>query len=191
MTSPFVTSEDVAALGKLSIYASALNITDHEACAVADAFRRDANKLRIDIDKRRKAAKAPHQEAGKLVDQQAKVLIDPLKAVIHTFDQALAGYARACELERLKAMEAERIAAEAAAKEAEVSEIPAATTTTPIGRVDMSAPVKTHKVQVVEYYDESAIPDEFWVIDEVALRAALKAGQVVPGARLVEQRKVG
>jgi hypothetical protein len=34
--------------------------------------------------------------------------------------------------------------------------------------------------------DPSAIPDEFYIIDEVALRRALLAGRLIPGAELKE-----
>lgn len=44
----------------------------------------------------------------------------------------------------------------------------------------------TMRVQELVILDPDAIPDQFWILDEVALRKALMAGQVIPGATLKE-----
>lgn len=45
-------------------------------------------------------------------------------------------------------------------------------------------------VKVMEIKNKKLIPDKYWVIDEVAVRAALIAGKKVPGAILVEKKTV-
>jgi hypothetical protein len=50
--------------------------------------------------------------------------------------------------------------------------------------------IPVRKIKKVQIDDESKIPDAFWIIDHVALRAALIAGQKVPGAQLIEEEIV-
>lgn len=51
-----------------------------------------------------------------------------------------------------------------------------------------TAEFRTHKLVVVE--SPSLVPDEYWEINTVKLRADLLAGVVVPGAKIVEEKIV-
>jgi hypothetical protein len=44
----------------------------------------------------------------------------------------------------------------------------------------------TRKHKVLNIYDRNAIPDNFWIVDEAMVKAALKEGIDVPGARIEE-----
>ena len=44
--------------------------------------------------------------------------------------------------------------------------------------------VKFKSEKRLKIIDRSKVPDAFWVIDEAALLAALKTGQLIPGAQI-------
>ncbi len=47
--------------------------------------------------------------------------------------------------------------------------------------------IPTRKIKKLSITDREKIPDEYWIIDEVKLRADLLAGKEIPGAKMVEE----
>lgn len=48
----------------------------------------------------------------------------------------------------------------------------------------------TMTIKTLVILDPEAIPDEYWVLNEVAIRKALLSGEVIPGAALKEELTV-
>lgn len=62
---------------------------------------------------------------------------------------------------------------------------------TTVDRVDTSSgTIKFRTVQELRVTDKKQIPLEYLVVDEKALTAALKAGKTVPGAELIDVKKI-
>lgn len=141
----------------------------------------------------RKAAKQPWLDGGRAVDDNFKPLISALEKAKNAVKSAMNAYLMKV---RTAQREAERQAAEQAAESVSLRKAAGAESMSDEGHMtprlrprdidavpeDPAFSVARTKVLVV--YDPEAIPDEFWVIDRVALRKAVVAeGRVVPGAR--------
>jgi len=191
MLESYITPADLRALVELQTEADALpKLTTHEQCAAANALRVRVNRTRLDIEARRKAAKAPFLEAGRLIDQQAALVLDPVAAMLLKLDRALTQYAQDIEHARRLAQREQEARERAAQRESEQIGLPAATVL-PATNIPAPAPIKSHDVQELEVYDEPLLPDEFWIIDKVRLRQVLLDVGEVPGARMVVRRRVG
>lgn len=157
-------------------------IETHEQCEAAQTHRDALNRLRLDIDKKRKEAKQPHLDAGRAIDREARELIDPLKKAIDALDNARREYHRAVEAERLRAA-AEQ--AEALVKASEEAHDPDADVPPDLSRLELdipdAAPNRTRKRTVVDIVDPSKVPDEYRIIDEVRVRRDALAGKAIPG----------
>jgi hypothetical protein len=156
---------------------------DGELAVLAHEARREANSLCIEIEKHRKALKAPLTAQGKAVDKAAKALAEPLEQAIARVDVALLSLRT-----RQQALAVEQDASrQELAAEQSGAELPDLTgVSAPAAAVEI--PVRKNKELVIT--DASRIPDEFWVIDLVALRKALLDGRSVPGAEMVEMESV-
>jgi hypothetical protein len=144
-----------------------------------EAVREDAKSLFADIEKVRVQAKAPYLEQGKLVDAAAKILAEPLDAIVTKCDRLRREYRDKV----VNAMSKVQIV-----PDARPGEIPDMSANT--GTLLEPIPVfKSRKHQTVVIHDEAAVPREFWTLNLPMIRAALLAGNSVPGAAL-EQTEI-
>jgi hypothetical protein len=168
-----------------------LVITNHDVCQLGTDLRKQLHDLSKDLEKIRKIAKEPHLEAGKAVDKIMKQYSVPINDAVDALDKKLRAYAVVIEQKRTAA-----IAAEAAAQAKAFADAPPADSTVPPDLALVSvpkpapAPIRTRATTDLEIFNESAIPREYWSIDEAKVKAALKAGTPVAGARLITNQKM-
>lgn len=134
-----------------------------------------------EIKERKEAITSPLNEALKA----ARALFAPFEERIETAEAAFKG--KMLDYKR-------KLDAELAAKQREQEQKIAAGTTTlekagkSIERVERKAEaIPTRKVRKMVVKDASKVPDEYWVIDEVALRRDVLSGKSVPGTEVVEE----
>ena len=119
--------------------------------------------------------------------ERTRSLLDEKKAIDAEYKP---GMARAKELEADLKRILQEYKRDKEAKRKELSE-------GPITREKMNALAETHtpepegmsirKVQVLEIFDDALLPAEYLLPNEPAIKAALKEGKTIPGARLVEK----
>jgi hypothetical protein len=139
-------------------------------------------KLFSEVTKRAKGEKSKTLEPAELtvkrIKEQWKPFEDGLKAAVVHIKAEMESYLKAQEIkeaqQRAKILLDQRTKPET--KEAKL----AAVFTPPTEN--------TRSVLRLEITDELLIPREFLMIDEVKLKAALREGQKVPGARLVNDK---
>jgi hypothetical protein len=143
--------------------------------------------------KDRKAAKQPWLDGGRFVDDNFKPLISALEKAKNAVKSAMNAYLMQV---RTAQREAERQAAEQAAESVSLRKAAGAESMSDEGHmtprlrpqdindVPEDPAFSMARTKVLVIYDPEAIPDEFRVIDRVALRkAVVTEGRVVPGAR--------
>lgn len=189
-------------------------IESDESQAKAQALRARLNELSNEADKKRKAEKQPHLDAGKAVDAKWQPLVKDAKANAETIKKAMSAY----ETEKLKKqreeqarLEQQRREAEEAARRAEEMGRPKAADPAPAPEIDTAAdqsapaPIKGNygraaSVSVVKvvtgFSDQDALyaflkthPDLQKAMIDLAQRAINK-GFEVPGVEVDEQAKV-
>lgn len=104
-------------------------------------------------------------------------LLDKVNARAAELNASLAQYAN--ELERIRVEEQARIENDRRLKNPE-------TIARHLANIE-ERPAGTMTVRELVILDPEQIPDEFWILDEVAIRKALLAGEVVPGATLKDK----
>lgn len=97
----------VANVERLADAAKTVTITDAAQANVAGQFLREASGLAADIEKARKAKKAPFFDIGKQIDTAANTEITKLEAGIAALKKKLTAWQ--VEQDRLAAIEAERV----------------------------------------------------------------------------------
>ena len=125
----------------------------------------------------RKTEKAPFLEQGKAVDLKFKPLIDRLKEAGRIVQDKLNPFIRA---ERKAAQEAARKAEEERASLAKENNVaPPKPLKKPAfqHKTDLGITATTRETWHFEIMDELQIPDQFWMINEKAIKAAVAAGE--------------
>ena len=161
-------------------------ITSHEQCEHANDLRKQLNDLRIDLDKARKHDKQPYLDAQRKIEDAFKAAVKPIREAIEHLDSQRRAYDAKIERERELAQAAAQVQphVQAGSDSSFMADLSSA------AAVPEPAPVRTRSVKQLEITDPSQIPSKFWVIDEVAVRRALLDGETVPGARLVDERRM-
>lgn len=202
--------QDEAEILKGQIDAASANMADYAeirddtGAAKAQSLRSRLLELSGTADKRRETEKAPHLEAGKAVDAKWQPLVRAAKAAADTLRSAMSAY-------ETRKMQAEKVAAEAAAKAAaakpapkgaESAVLPATTTTAPVpeanttvrGAYGRAASVKLVKVAVVKDQDAAyaAMRTHKELVELIAKLAqrATDAGIAIAGVEVEERRDV-
>jgi hypothetical protein len=140
---------------------------------------------------------------AKYVEQQKDKLVAPAKAIIAEAKAKYDPYIDKCEeaesqLKGKAKVYMMKVQAEKDKKEAEIAkkvEEGKMTETKAVEKLEKIDEKKSsastgqsslglRKVPVCKIVDESKIPDEYWIIDEVKLSKVVKAGVEVPGAKL-------
>ena len=169
--------------------ANSADIRTHEMCSVATELRKQMNYTRLELEKVRKELKKPYLEAGREVDERFKAVTVPLAEAITQLDRKLAVYAVAVEQQRADARSAEIQAEQVAVKEAEGTDLPPDLSHVHVA-APTPAPIRTRAYDEMEIYDEALIPREYLVVNEAKVRAALKDGIDVPGARINHKQRL-
>lgn len=198
--------------------AGSISISTDDEMAKAQAFRARLNELARDADKRREKEKAPHFEAGKVVDAKWFPLVKRAKAAAEKIADALSAYLTAKDREarritaeneaaRKRAEEEARTAAQAGivipahiAPSAPSSQ-PAAVPTSIGGGYGRKAAVVDVRVAKVTDYDTFVTAllnaqdsnllkwlDEY--ADRWAKGGTVYPGEVIPGVEITVEKKV-
>jgi hypothetical protein len=172
-----------ATLKAEEIIASSAKIEDHAACELAAAIRSDLNKVRIEVEKERKAAKQPFLDGGRAIDDMAKIALGPIGQAITLLDNRRKQYMATIDAHRTVAIAQQALAEYTAQQESVDAAIPAALP--PKLDIPEPAPGKTRTVERLVIDDLTAIPREYFDLNEARVRQAIKEGTTVPGARIV------
>lgn len=184
-------------------------IADDATLAKAQSLRSRLLELKGEAEKKHKAEKAPHLEAGRAVDKRWFPLRDEAKTVADAIRSAMGAWEteklrkqreaeRKAEQERLKAEEEARKAEEAGkpAPEPEPAVAPVSVAPAPIKGTYGKAASVSVKVVVKDVTDWSALavymsghPEAQEMLRKLAQRA-LDAGRTVPGITTAEEAKV-
>lgn len=136
------------------------------------------------LEKENEARKKPLLDSANETVRQIKAIFRPfennLESILSEYHVELNKYANAVEAERIKKLES--INTDKRLKNVE--------TIVALREEAGERASSTMRIKKVVIDDESKIPDEFWIVDQVALRKALIIGQHVDGARLVEELTV-
>lgn len=182
----------------LGAHRKALTLVVREAQAVAEITTADELDVAISILGRIQAAQKAVAATKKdilgplsLAEKNIRALFKPVEddAAFHErmLKDSMVQYRRREEEARLKKeaeirrqLEAGRIKPETAAKKLEALPEPMANTIS--SSTGAKITFKVERTLVID--DPKKIPDEYWVIDEPAVKKALLAGEHVPGAHL-------
>lgn len=188
-------------LGKLVLLVdqgSKLDVGNESAFQQATKIRDQLNQIRKDLEAARERAKRPFINENRRIDGLANVLFDQIKPAVQRLDAARLKF-RDAQKNPTVTMESVHIQQQ---PDGSFKEIERSTFTfdpnnlggTPI---DMSGNIieapagvpkmRTRTVQVLEITDLNQIPDAFFDLNEARVKAALVAGDAVPGARLVSK----
>lgn len=137
-------------------------------------------QLEKELKTRKEKITKPLNQALKEARDLFRPYEDQLKELSGSWADILGEYANARENARIKALEA--INSDKRLKNT-------ATIQNKLNEIESRA-AGTMRIKTLDIQDPAQIPEEFWVIDEVKLRAVLIAGQEVPGARLIESLTV-
>ena len=162
--------------------------TDEQYSKAAEK-RVDINEIRKDLETRKKKITDPMNDALKEVrllfkpaETQVADAIAAIDSALRVFNQKKAAEVRAKEEElRAQIASGEKDITEAVSEIAEVQAKPE------VYSQKSGKKLVTRKIAKLNVFDESLIPREYLVVDNVAVRAALMAGKQVPGARMDEE----
>lgn len=192
-------SRDLAATIKRQTEAPAPDtITDHDEAARATARLGALTQTMKALAERHKEAKAPHLAAGRAVDAWLADMQRPVFKLICDLKNVLGDYQRAMheaeqrrrEEEAAAAREfAERTANPRHAAMADAAEAHAAKPAADMSRIRARTGAMASLRTVVDFEieDEAAIPRAFLMVNEAAVRAAVRAGTPIPGVRRIER----
>ena len=148
----------------------------------------EAETRRINEERRTEAARAAEVQRK----EQERIAAEQRKAREKELEEARkAGEINKREMEKAKKLEAE-IEARAKAQAAKDAEIAAANvqTVTVAPSIPTVAGVPSRRNYKARVIDANKVPDQFWVIDELALNAearkAKKIGEIIPGVEFYE-----
>lgn len=179
-------------VSELEIQANELNIATAEQNAHAVEFKAKLSKTKKDIEARKKEITDPLNTAIR----SARALFAPIEDAFEKAERAVAtkllDYKRKTEEEARKkeaqiAARVERGTIKIETAERKMEQIQRVEThaDTAYGRVQF------RKVKQIRITDKNLVPDEYWVIDEVALRkAVITDGKTVPGVEMYIEERV-
>jgi len=192
------TRDLAATIARLTADPAPDTITDHAAATAATA-RLGALKHAADrVAEAHAAAKAPHLAAGRACDAwkaDSLAKLAPLQTALKT---AVGDYQAAIAEQERQRREAEAEAAREFAERtgnarhatmADAAEAHAAKPVADMSRVRARTGAMASLRPVVDFEIEDAalIPREFLVVNEAAVRAAVRAGTPIPGVRRIER----
>jgi len=167
-------------------------VTSVEVCEGAAPTYKAGSLLLAQIEKERKAVKAPLLAAGKMVDQAAKDATEKLAAEVNRVGTLIGMFqaeqkrkaeeAKRAEEERLR--RAARINPEESVRSFEDAAALAPKSAGPIPAVPTGTGVAMQKIKYLIIEDETKIPREYLVPDEGRILNAMKSGAEVPGCRI-------
>lgn len=188
-------------LAQMQKQADKAKITDEQSAAHATEMMAQANSLKKEIEKRRKHIVDDAYSFYKAVLGFSKPYEAALDKIVRTIKDKYGQWSYQVEMERRKA---EKKAQEAAAKKQK--EMDQAAKKAGIDPVAMPTPVlpkkqeptrtdtgtaSTKMVWDFEVMDFSQLPDKYKLVDEKAIRAAIRAGiREIPGVKIEEKPQV-
>ena len=176
-------------------------VSDNEAIALAHVITNDdtlreavvllsnANKLADRAEEEKKKVTAPLNEALKAERARWKPLEDACANIVSTLKGKILAYNAQQEAEREK-KEAQLLArAEKGTMKIEtvVNKL-AALPDTGVSVTTAMGGIQYRTVPKLVIHDLSLIPEKFWEVNESRVKDALKAGEVVPGASLIDEK---
>lgn len=177
-----VVKSAASALKKLPTFKK---ITKREDYDQADLVRSRAKAELKNLDAKKKAITTPLNTALKEVRNLFKPVEDAGKSFVADLDSVMIGYLNKEKEKQLK--RAEKRAAKASSKQEAADILEAAKNDKP---AVASVGTVVKEVWAFKVVDQSKIPDEFWVVDTVALRKAVMAnpeGCKIPGVKTFKE----
>lgn len=185
-------------IGAMLHEAQSLDVVDDESNRQAVARAAAAKKKWKELEQARKDILAPHADFTATVNRLAKDCQGPLTEIERVLKVKISSYQAKIELERRKKEESARLAALELQKkidaEAAANNIPAPQVVAPVmpavskvtrTEEGSASQVKTWSFDVV---DPHAVPREYLVVDDKAIRQAVKNGvRTIPGVNIYEK----
>ena len=171
--------------------ANILTIASAEENAVATEYKAKLNLLGKRIKQEKESATKPINEALRRIRSWWDPLEDKVSAeddrvgvLLLTYKRAVEDEARKKEAQIAARVEKGTMRLDTAEKKIDALPQIQKTTHTTAGQVQF------RKIPQMRIVDESLIPDNYWVIDQVSLRRDVIAGVVVPGAEKYYEERV-
>ena len=178
---------------EVSVYEKKANalVIDEASIESAVVLLSETNKVADKVKAEKEKITTPLNEALRVERARWKPIEDAVTNAVATIKSKLVAYQRVAEEARV-AKEANLMA------RVEKGTMRVDTAVAKMEALpDTNAPVTTasgliqyRTVQKLVIEDINKIPREFLVVDEVKVKAALKAGNVVPGAKMVEEKVI-
>ena len=178
---------------EVSVYEKKANalVIDEASIESAVVLLSETNKVADKVKAEKEKITTPLNEALRVERARWKPIEDAVTNAVATIKSKLVAYQRVAEEARV-AKEANLMA------RVEKGTMRGDTAVAKMEALpDTNAPVTTasgliqyRTVQKLVIEDINKIPREFLVVDEVKVKAALKAGNVVPGAKMVEEKVI-
>ena len=180
--------------------ADALEVTDEESNVLAVEMAGQIKKLNKAVEALRKKFVEEPKAYAKSVDALAKSYKDRFDRIERGLKTKIAQYQSRVELERRKKEEAARQAAAEAQRKLDEEAEAAGVEPVRLDQMIMPEPEKVtrtgsgaayqRKAWTFEIEDEALIPREYLVVDEKAIREAVKAGvRNISGVRIFEENR--
>lgn len=171
--------------------ASILTIVSPEENAIATEYKAKLNKLGKEIKIEKESATKPINKALKRIREWWRPIEDRVEAEDRRVAMLLLDYKRRVDEEARKKeaqiaarVEKGTLRLDTAERKFEQIQHVEKTTHTSMGQVQF------RKVPQMRIVNEDLIPDKYWVVDLVALRKDVIAGEVVPGAEKYYEERV-
>lgn len=162
-------------------------ISDSETAETARLLRAKLKSVDAKIEQARVAAKAPYLQVTKQIDGLAKVIFDQIRPHIIRLDNLRVAYSQKFAAPAMPVVPPS-IPGQSNAFDFGV---PPDMTSLAQGVSAEPPKIRTMTRKDIEIENPGLVPDEFWVIDEVKLRAAvLRDGRDIPGVRIIEKTTV-
>lgn len=177
-------------------------LDEASASSAADALK-EIRHARQDVDVSAKAEKAPYKVTGDLILANFAELLSPLKAIEESLKERIVAYN--AKVQRAAQEEAKRIERNAAERQKREDEKAAKENRASHDKRGAPAPppppkgargsfAKTTVKEVLKYAitDEAALPDHLVkrVPDKIKIKAAVNAGEAIPGVRVWKEPEV-
>ena len=185
-------------IDKMAKEAEALEIQDSATAKLGTEMAGQARKAQKAIDTLRKEIVGPAYDFKRSVDRLANGYRDKCKALADSLGRKMTVYQRKLDLERRKAEAAAKKAADELQRkldaEAKAAKVEPIKVPSPIVK-DIPKKVRTetgtayqHKEWKFEVTDEDSVPREYLMVDDKAIRQAVKMGvREIPGVKIFEK----
>lgn len=162
-------------------------VNDSETAEAARLLRAKLKSVESKIEQARVAAKAPFLQSAKQIDGLANVIFDQIRPQIKRIDDMRLAYSQKFTQPAMPVVPAPAEGVDGSllfGTPPDMSQLATGISAEP-------PVIRTMKRKDIEIVDPAQVPDEFWVIDEVKLRAAvLRDGRDVLGVRVIEKTTV-